>query len=57
MVLKKKIEELTAEVHKLIVEGDFNPEYEDLKYWMIGLDLIDLIGKKQGKKPQNSHML
>ena len=44
--LKQKIEELTPEGHQLIIKGDFNSEYEDLKPWMIDLGLIDLIGKK-----------
>ena len=43
--LKKKREELTVEGYQLIIQGDFNSEYEDLKPWVIALCLIDLIEK------------
>ena len=44
---------MTAEGHQLIIQGDFNSEYEDLKPWMNDLRLADLIGKKHGKNPRN----
>ena len=44
---------MIAEGHQLIIQEDFNSEYEDLKPWMIDLGLIDLIGKKPGKGPRN----
>ena len=43
---------MTAEEYQLIIQGDFNSEYEVLKLWMIELSPADLIGKKHGKGPR-----
>ena len=43
---ENKIEELKAEGRQLIIQRDFNYEYDDLEPWIMNLGLIDPIGKK-----------
>ena len=37
--------------HNLLVQGDFNLNYDDLHTWMLGLGLENVIAKKHGKGP------
>ena len=56
--LKQKIEEKIELGHQIIVMGDFNSEYKNLKKWMGKLGLIDLMFEKHGPCPpthQRSH--
>ena len=37
--------------HNILVQGDFNSNYEDLHTWMLGLGLENVIAKKHGRGP------
>ena len=47
---KKLVESKQVPGHQIILQGDFNAEYELLEEWMLDLDLVDLINKKNGCK-------
>ena len=49
--LKNKIEEKIELGHQIIVMGDFNSEYKNLKKWMGEMGLIDLMFEKHGPCP------
>ena len=46
--LHKFVEGRIEEGHQIILMGDFNSEYSVLREWMLGLGLLDIIGKKHG---------
>ena len=48
--LKTLVESLQEEGHQVIVNGDFNAEYDFLEKWMLDIGLVDLIKKKHGTK-------
>ena len=37
--------------HNILVQGDFNSNYDDLHTWMLGLGLENVIAKKHGRGP------
>ena len=39
--------------HNLIVQGDFNSQYDDLHIWMFGLGLENIIAKKTRQRSNN----
>jgi hypothetical protein len=46
--LKKFIQDRPEHGHQILVVGDFNSEYSQLRAWMVDLALLDIIGKKHG---------
>jgi len=46
--LKKLIQDRQENGHQILVMGDFNSEYSQLRAWMADLALLDIIGKKHG---------
>ena len=46
--LKKFIQDQQEKGHQILVMGDFNSEYSQLRTWMADLALLDIIGKKHG---------
>ena len=48
--LKALVESLQEEGHQVIINGDFNAEYDFLEQWMLDLGLVDLIKKRNGTK-------
>ena len=50
--LKLLIEEKAGLGHQIIVCGDFNSDYPELKAWMLGLNLEDLLSTKYGLGPR-----
>ena len=43
--LKEMVTKFTSAGHNIIIQGDFNSEYEQLSKWMSELGLIDLVNK------------
>ena len=50
--LKQALEDKLEKGHNLLVMGDFNSEYSNLKKWMQELGLVDLIAQKHGACPK-----
>ena len=48
--LKNLVESKQVAGHQIILQGDFNAEYDLLEEWMLDLGLVDLIKKKHGCK-------
>ena len=50
--LQSLIEEKAGLGHQIIVCGDFNSDYPELKAWMLRLNLEDLLSTKYGLGPR-----
>ena len=46
------LEQRTQQGHQIILMGDFNSEYEQLKEWMLHHGLIDILYARHGMGPQ-----